>query len=264
MKGEGSYLVVKGSRIYFETYGGGEPLLLLHGGFGTIEDFASQIPEFAKHFTVVAFERPGHGHTADTSGPFRYVEMAELTAAVAEALKLGPCSLLGWSDGGIVSLLVAISRPDLVRSLVCVGASFNTEYFDAEKRRALEKWTPEAFRRDLPAMASRFDSTSPDGPSHFPSIFEKTKNLWLSEPNLRRDELARIDARTLVMAGDKDVVPAEHTLELFLAIKNAELCIVPGATHWLLSEKPELANKMILEFLRKNGPGTGRQVASTE
>lgn len=92
-------LQIRGSRIYYETIGHGAPIFLLHGGLETIEDFASQIPELAKHFRVIAFERPGHGHAADTNEPFSYRSMTEYTTSFIEELKLGPTNIVGWSDG---------------------------------------------------------------------------------------------------------------------------------------------------------------------
>ncbi|OLD55612.1 hypothetical protein AUI46_04140 [archaeon 13_1_40CM_2_52_13] len=83
-------------------------------------------------------------------------------------------------------------------------------------------------------------------------MFENTKKLWLTEPDIQREELAKITAPTLVMVGDRDAVVPEHTLELFRSIKGAQLCIIPGTTHFLLSEKPSLANRVILEFLQPN------------
>jgi pimeloyl-ACP methyl ester carboxylesterase len=112
-------------RIYYETSGAGEPLLLLHGGFGTVEDFALQTPKLAKHFKVFAFERPGHGHTADNADPFSFDAMSAHTIDFIESLKLGATNLVGWSDGAIIALLVAISRPDLVKRLVSVSGLFN-------------------------------------------------------------------------------------------------------------------------------------------
>jgi pimeloyl-ACP methyl ester carboxylesterase len=84
-------------------------------------------------------------------------------------------------------------------------------------------------------------------------VFEKTKKLWLTEPDIKKEELARINAPTLVMVGDRDAIIPEHTLELFRSIKGAQLCVIPGATHFLLSEKPAIADRVILEFLA-SGP----------
>jgi pimeloyl-ACP methyl ester carboxylesterase len=246
------YLPLRGSQIFYETSGEGEPLLLLHGGFGTAEDFASQTPELAKHFKVVAFERPGHGHTADTDEPFTYPVMLEYTVDFIEALGLGPSNLVGWSDGAIIAILIAISRPDLVKRLVSVGGCFNASSLPVKDQKWLASATPESFRKAEPLVAKRYDEAGPDGPGHFRAVFEKTRRMWLTEPNIQREELARITAPTLVMAGDRDVILPEHTLELFKSIRNAQLCIIPGTTHFLLSEKPDATNRAILEFLLTN------------
>lgn len=224
---------------------------MLHGGFGTIEDFAPQRPELAKHFKVVAFERPGHGHTSDTDEPFSFSVMAEYTVGFIEAMGLGPTNLVGWSDGAIISLLVAISRPDLVTRLVCVSGLFDTNAQPPRDREWIASATPESFRKNQPALAKRYDEVAPDGPAHFPIVFKKTMRMWLAEPNIKKEELSRISAPTLVMAADRDSIPAEHTMELFRSLKNSQMCIIPGATHLLLSEKPKATTDAILDFLLK-------------
>lgn len=245
----GSYLQIRKARVFYETAGTGEPLLLLHGGFGTNEDFANQRPEFAKHFRVIAFERPGHGHSADVYETFSFDGMAVDTIEIIEKLRLGPSNLVGWSDGAVVAFLVAISRSDLVKRVVSVGGLFNTTSLRPRDVAWLRGATPESFRKAEPSVVARYDRVSPDGPGHFPTVFKKTLRMWLSEPNIPKEDLARITAPTLIMAGDHDATTHEHTLELFRAIKSAELCIVPGTTHFLLSEKPEIANRLILGFL---------------
>ena len=227
-------------------------MLLLHGGFGTVQDFASQTPELAKHFKIIAFERPGHGHTADTDEQFSFNVLADYTVRFIEALGLGPSNLAGWSDGAIISLLVAISRPDLVKRLVCVSGLFDTNAQSPRDREWIASATPESFRRDQAALVKRYDEASPDGPAHFPVVFKKTMRMWLAEPNIKKEELSRITAPTLVMAADRDVVPAEHTLEMFRSIRNSQLCIIPGATHFLLTEKPKTTTGAIREFLLKD------------
>jgi pimeloyl-ACP methyl ester carboxylesterase len=251
VKPTGTYLQIRNSRIYYETSGTGEPLLLLHGGFGTVEDFSWQTPEFVKHFRVVAFERPGHGHTADTAEPFSFATMAEYTIDLIEALKLGTTTLVGWSDGAIIALLVAISRPDLVKRLVSVSGLFDTNAQAPQDLNWIRSLTPESFRKFEVSLVKRYEEVSPDGASHFPVVFEKTKRLWLTEPNIAREELAKISAPTMVIAADRDSIPLEHTMDLFRSIKGAQLCIIPGTTHFLMSEKPDAANRAILEFLTR-------------
>jgi pimeloyl-ACP methyl ester carboxylesterase len=245
------HLQIRNSRIYYETSGAGEPLLLLHGGFGTVEDFASQTPKLVKHFKVVAFERPGHGHTADNAGPFSFTAISAYTVDFIQALKLGATNLVGWSDGAIIALLVAISRPDLVKRLVSVSGLFNTNSQSAQALNWIRSLTPESFRKAEAALVERYNEVSPDGPGHFPVVFEKTKRLWLNGPIISKEELAKIRAPTMIMAADRDATPLEHTLELFRSIKGAQLCIIPGTTHFLMSEKPDMVNRAILRFLTK-------------
>jgi len=244
-----AFLPIRGAQIYFETSGEGEPVLLLHGGFGTVEDFASQTPELAKHFRVVAFERVGHGHTADNDEPFHYTTMASYTIDFVESLGIAPANLVGWSDGTIVALLVALARPDLVKRLVCVSGNFDVNGLKPNVVDWLKNATPQSFKEDALTFVERYERASPDGPGHYPVVFEKTMKMWLAEPKIQREELARITAPTLVMAGDRDMIAPEHLLDLFRSIKDAQLCIVPGTSHELLAKKPEATNRVILEFL---------------
>jgi pimeloyl-ACP methyl ester carboxylesterase len=243
------YIPIRGSRIFFETTGEGEPVLLLHGGLGTIDDFASQRPTLAGCFKVVAFERPGHGHTADIAEPFSFAAMLGYTIDFIEASTLGPVNLVGWSDGAILSLLLAISRPDLLKRMVCVSGNFDTSFYTAGTLERFRSATLESFGRDQAKLLRRYDDISPDGPVHFSVVLEKTITMWSREPNITREELAKIKAPTLVMSGDSDVIPLDHTVTLFRSIKGAELCVIPGATHFLLSERPEATTRAILDFL---------------
>ena len=248
-----SYLQIGKVRVFYEIRGAGEPVLLLHGGFGTNGDFANQTPELARHFRVVAFERPGHGHSPDIHEEFSFDTMADETIELIEKLNLDPVNLVGWSDGAVVAFLVAISRPELVRRIVSVGGLFSTSSLAPKDVAWLRGATPESFRKAEPSVVVRHEGVSPDGPEHFPVVFRKTIQMWLNEPNISREGLAKIAAPTLIIAGDRDATTHEHTLELFRSIKNAELRIIPGATHFLLSEKPEMANRVILDFLLKKG-----------
>jgi pimeloyl-ACP methyl ester carboxylesterase len=251
-----AYLPIRESRIYYETVGEGEPVLLLHGGIGTVRDFASQTPELAKHFKVVALEQVGHGHTADNDEPFSYTIMAKYTIEFMESLGLGQANLIGWSDGGTVAILIAISRPDFVKRLVSVSGVFNTDYWATAK--GLEWFraaTPDSFRRDwgkggaTAEHLKRYDEATPDGSAHWPVMFEKTKRMWLNEPNISKEDLGKVIAPTLILTGDRDAIKAEHTLELFRSIKGAQRCVIPGTSHFLLAEKPTETNRAILEFL---------------
>jgi pimeloyl-ACP methyl ester carboxylesterase len=130
-----------------------------------------------------------------------------------------------------------------------VSGCFNTNSLTPRTLDWIRSSTPESFRKDVAPLVKRYDEASPDGPTHFPVVFEKTKRLWLNEPDIPHEDLAEIIPPALIMAADRDGITAEHTLELFRSIKGAQLCIIPGATHLLLSEKPDATNGAILDFL---------------
>ena len=212
---QADYLTLDGVKVYFVEEGQGEPLILLHGGLGSVEDFASQIPALAKRFRVIAFERSGHGHTADTNEQFTFESMANQTASFIEALGLRDVSVVGWSDGAIVALLLAVSRPELVKKVISVGGLAETMAQSNETREWIASMSPEKFPKKF---VSRYGEVSPDGPAHFAVVLEKTKKLWLTEPHIKSEDLAKIKAPALIMAGDKEDLPIEHTVEMVRVI----------------------------------------------
>ena len=120
------YLDLDGVHTYYEALGAGRPLVLLHGGMCPVETWAGLVPQLSGSFRVFTPERRGHGRTADP-GPITYENMASDTIAFLEAIAAGPADLVGWSDGAVVALLVALWRPDLVERLVYVGNAINRE-----------------------------------------------------------------------------------------------------------------------------------------
>jgi pimeloyl-ACP methyl ester carboxylesterase len=239
-----SYVDVEGVQTWYEDHGIGDPLVLLHGGFSDASEFGGTIPALAEHFHVFTPERRGHGHTPDVPGPISYELMAADTVAFLEELKTGRSHLVGHSDGANVALLVALTRPDLVDRLVLISGNFHHDGLVA----GLDLG-------DLAAndyLADVYGQLSPDGRDHFPVIADKILRMATSEPTLNAADLARVAARTLVMAGDDDMVSAEHTLLLYRGIPDSELAIVPGTSHALIIEKPDLCNRIILDFLTKD------------
>lgn len=168
---------------------------------------------------------------------------------------VAPAYLVGWSDGGIVGLLVAISRPDLVRKLVVIGANFDTSGLTPE---AMEWFTTiSADSDDLAMLRESYLAASPDGPGHWPVMVAKFKEMVITQPAITVEQLARITAATLIVVGDADIVTLDHTSTLFRAIPNSELAVLPGASHLLTMEKPDLVNRLVLDFLEKD-PLPGR------
>jgi pimeloyl-ACP methyl ester carboxylesterase len=172
--------------------------------------------------------------------------MADETIAVLEQVVGGPAHLVGYSDGGIVALLVAIRRPDLVRRLVVIGTNF---HHDGLHDLDFDPESPVAAM-----IADDFGTKSPDGVEHFTVVLDKTITMFATEPTMRASDLASIATPTLVMAGDDDLVKLTHTCGLYEALPESQLAIVPGTSHFLVLEKPELATQMILDFLHSPSP----------
>ena len=242
----GQYITAGGIKTYYEIHGEGEPLVLMHGGTCTIETLCEQTNELAKRYRVILPERRGHGRTPDVEGHITYELMAQDTVAFMEELGLKNAHLVGYSDGADVGLLMAISRPDLVGKLVSISGNFASDGLTERARRWIESATPQTW---LPSLADLYKKTSPDGPAHFAIIVDKIKRMWLEGPRITREQLGSVKAPTLVMVGDRDIITLEHTISLFRAIPNAHLFVVPGASHSLISEKPNLVNRAILDFL---------------
>jgi pimeloyl-ACP methyl ester carboxylesterase len=245
----GDYVELPGVRTWYETDGAGDPLLLLHGGLCTNETWQAQRPDLAANFRVLLPERRGHGHTPDVDGPLSYQDMADDTVAFIEKVVGGPAHLVGWSDGGVIALLVAVARPDLVRKVVAIGANFLPSPESGAAPEMLDQLAPEA--PDLTMFREAYEAVSPDGAAHWPVVVGKLAAMFRTEPNIRTEDLARITAPTLVLVGDDDLMTLEHTIALYRAIPGSQLAVVPGTSHALLMEKPSEVNRIILDFLTK-------------
>lgn len=239
------YTDIRGHRTWFADSGGaGEPVLMLHGGISDSELLLEPLePALGERFRILAFDRRGHGRTADTDDAFHYDDMATETIAAIEKLIAGPAHLVGWSDGGNVALLVALRRPDLVRSLVLIGANF---HFDGNMPMAPGGSEP---RR----LKDRYAERSPDGGEHFAAVFAKSGAMWACEPTLTTDDLRKISAPALVMVGDDDLLTLAHTASLYESLPLGQLAVVPGASHAVVLEKPELVSRLIGDFLSAPG-----------
>ena len=237
-----------GVRTWYATHGAGDPLVALHPGLVDARAFGPNLEVWAGRFQVFTPERRGHGHTPDVEGPLSFEQMAADTVAFIEAVVGRPTRLLGVSDGAIVALLTAVRRPDLVTRLVVVAGPAHHQ-----------GWLPEAIdpANETPVfMHEAYGEVSPDGIGHYSVVLEKMAETHLVEPTLTPADLGRVGCRTLVMLGDDDEVRLEHAIEMYRSLPDAELAIVPGTSHGLLVEKPELCDRIILEFLEQDPVAT--------
>jgi pimeloyl-ACP methyl ester carboxylesterase len=235
MTTSGSYANVNGLSLYYEIHGEGVPLLLLHGGTASIEAFSMEIPFFAKQFQVIAVEQMGHGRTADAMDrEFHYHDMAEDTVALMDLLEIESALVFGASDGGILGLDMAIHHPERVRELAVTGSNFRTEGYVE----GVLNWLVTVQPEDWPSeMREIYERLSPDGPSHWPVVFERIQRMWSVEPDYTLEQMASIKAPMLVIVGDRDLITLEHSVEMFRVIPGAQLCVVPNAGHGVVPEE---------------------------
>jgi pimeloyl-ACP methyl ester carboxylesterase len=284
--------LIGGNDIYHEVQGAGEPVLLLHGGFCSIETMRPQMDALTTRYTVYAPERPGHGRSPDVAGPFTYAQSVADTLAYLDHVGVDRAHLVGFSDGAIIGLMIAIQYPERVRSLVAISGNLDpsaftfdelsqgdaTERHDAASEVQDERIDGNAGTADAvetsdgntditdgstaTAGAPRdrthqlYDELSPDGPEHAGVILSKLERLWTNEPHIAPEELSRVAAPTMIMAGDQDVIAPEHSRLMAFSIPAGELCIVPGAGHDLLERRPDFVTCAIQDFLITSASGS--------
>ena len=225
--------------MYYEIHGAGPPLLLLHGGTGSIP--TEWIPSFAPLFQVIAMEQMGHGRTADVMDrPFHYHDMAEDTVELMRQLGIEGAAIVGYSDGGIIGLDMAIRHPERVTKLVITEANSRTDGYTAENLEWARTFDP----NDQP-VPDGYRRLSPDGVEHWPIFLGRLQRMWVVEPSFTRQEMQSIKASTLIIVGDGDIVTPEHAAEMFRTIPDAQLCVVPHAGHGVMPKET------ILTFLTK-------------
>jgi pimeloyl-ACP methyl ester carboxylesterase len=225
---------IHGHRIYYTVRGDGPTWVLLHGGGDSGEhSFVRQLDVFSERHHIVAPDQVGQGHTPEVSGPLSYTAMMEDTAALFKVLKLKHVDVVGFSDGGILALMLAIRHPELVRRLVVSGVNIAPEGLNAE---------------DLEELRA----TQIPKPK---TIDEKLAHLWLTSPTeteLSLALLSKINQPVLVVSGDRDAITLEHTLTIFHALPEAELCVLPGTDHATFSGRSEWLNPIISAFLDRS------------
>ncbi|CAD0221146.1 alpha/beta fold hydrolase [Chryseobacterium sp. JV274] len=233
----GKYLKLQDTDLYYEIYGEGEPLILLHGNSGSIKDFYQQIPVLSKQYKVIAIDTRGQGKSIDSSKKdFTYKMFADDVKALIDQLKLNKVNITGWSDGGNTGLEFALKYPERLNKLITIGANAFPDGVD-------DKLT-DHFENKMLVMKALKDSKKFNE--------QRLLNIMLTQPRIARKDLNKIGSRVLVIAGDKDVIKPEHTELIAKEIPNAELKIYSNATHMIPFENADQLNTDILNFLGKS------------
>jgi len=227
-----------GISLYYEVYGVGDPLLLVHGNGGSIGSLSAQIAYFRERYRVIAMDSRDHGRSGDSPDKLTYEKMADDLAALLDHLNTGPVYVLGWSDGANEALILAFRHPAKVRKVAAMAASLNTSE-DAIRPEFI------ALVKSMVASAPAADEETPAGRRRL-----KVRTMLIDQPDIPLESLGAITVPTLVMAGDHDIVRDEHTVAIFQHIPNSQLAIFPNATHMIPYDDPVLFNATVDRFFR--------------
>jgi pimeloyl-ACP methyl ester carboxylesterase len=257
------YAEVRDLRMYYEETGAGEPLVLLHGATGTLEmpsaGWGGLAPALAERQRAIQVEHRGHGRTDNPAGWLSYEQIAEDIAALIEHLGLAPAHVAGVSDGGIIALALGMARPELVRSLVLVGANYRN---DASTRAANAILDAEVIEREHPDWAGTLADLhdAHHHPGYWRELMDQiTANVAIA-PDYAEADLARVLAPTLLVAGELDPwANLDQLLVMRRCIPNAELLLLnhagadPMSNHIPQFTRPDLVLPAMLDFLGRHG-----------
>ena len=237
-KAHGGHLAkVDNVSIYYETYGAGPPVLVLHGGLGSHEDMRNQIRALANSHLVIAPDSRGQGRSTDSSMPLTYSAMADDIVQLLDHLQIDRVDVVGWSDGGIIGLDLAMRYSDRVRRLIAISANYDPTGIPQSPTVQLS----------VPRTPIRYRLLAKD-PAYWPVIYRKVTEMWRTQPNYSLDDLGQIKAPTIIMAGEFDLIKREHTAQLAKAISRSQEIIVRGATHAVPTDKPNVVDEIIVSF----------------
>jgi pimeloyl-ACP methyl ester carboxylesterase len=245
-------VTIKGKQIYYEQYGQGSPLILLSGGGleRSIKDFQKCIPDLAKHYRVIAPDTPGQGKSeqADT---LTYGILLEFMSELIDSLKVDSAYVMGWSDGGITGILLAEKRPDKIRKVIAVGANNGI-------RRAIPPGIPidsvhpmtfDYFERNNKEIIEQYESLIPKKDWR-KFMTDANAMIYQKESYFPDSIYGRINIPVMIVLGDRDDIIIEHGLEMHRLIRNSQYCVLPNTTHEVFSERPDIMNKIAIDFFK--------------
>lgn len=236
----GRFYDVRGIKMYTEVYGTGKPLLMIHGNGGSMGAFSNTIPYFAKKYQVIAVDSRAHGRSKDDRDSLSFEMMADDFDALLTAMHIDSAYVLGWSDGGINALVLAMRHPNKVIKLASTGANLVPDstglipFYWKDEQKDYKKW-----QKEMPLKDARTRN-----------IYKVFMLDWL-QPNIPFSALKAIKCPSLIIGGDHDLIPVPHTVAIAQAITRSYLWIVPNSGHGTLIEHRDEFNKIVDDFFEK-------------
>lgn len=235
----GRTATANGIRLYYETYGSGAPLVVLHGNGGNLAAMRHQIDFFRATRQVIAVDSRGHGRSEMGATPLTYEKIADDVAALLARLHAAPADVIGWSDGGIVALQLALRHPKRVRRIALSGANLDVA--------ALKPEDLASMRAELAEVRAKLAAGD-----RSPRLLQLEQHLVLmvDQTPITHADLRRITCPALVLAGERDMIPEPSTRAIAAGLPHARLHIFKGASHGALQEVPAEFNRVVAEFLK--------------
>jgi pimeloyl-ACP methyl ester carboxylesterase len=229
--------------MYYAVYGEGEPVLLIHGGLGHGDVWGFQVPALAEDHKVIVADSRGHGRSTRSEQPFGYALMADDYLALLDHLGIDQVALVGWSDGGIIGLDIAIRHPERLSGLYAFAANYVPE---GVKETVGDDPIFGAYVERASADYARLSPT----PDEFDAFVEQISQMWASQPHYSEDQLRAIPVRTVIFSGEHDeAIKLEHTEAMAALIPDARLEIMKDASHFAMWQQPEAFNASVRTFL---------------
>ena len=234
---------VNGIKMYYATYGKGEPVLLIHGGLGFSDVWAHQVQDLATDHLVIVADSRGHGRSTRTKDPFGYDLMTSDYVALLDHLKVGKVTLVGWSDGGIIGLDMAMKNPEHLTRVIAQAANVTV---DGVKGDVMENKT---FADYITRAGDYYKKLSPT-PNEYDAFVTQISGMWMSQPAWTPEMLGKITVPVTVVIGDHDeAVKRDHTEQFAKEIPGAKLVILKDASHFAMLQDPAGYNAMIRDAM---------------
>jgi pimeloyl-ACP methyl ester carboxylesterase len=236
---------VNGIGLWYTVYGHGDPVILVHGGLANSDYWGLQIPVLARHYRVIALDSRGHGRSTRTAAPIDYDTMASDVLALMDTLHIGKAALVGWSDGAIIGLDIAIHHPERLTRLFAFAANSDPSGVkDVDKSPVFTAYEERAARE--------YAKLSPT-PTQFKAFLDNISKMWASEPHFTEDQLRGIKVPTWIVDADHDeAIKRENTDYMASLIPGAGELILPSVSHFEFLQDPALFNESLLHFLSRN------------
>ncbi len=236
------YAPVNGIKIWYAVFGRGKPVIMLHGGLGNSNYFGNQVPVLAKRYEVIVMDSRGHGRSTRNAEPYGYDLMSSDVVALMDYLKIQKAAIVGWSDGAILGLDIAMHHPERVSKLFAFAANSDPNGVSDISKSVV-------FNDYIARTQKEYEKLSAT-PTEYNAFLDQISKMWASQPNWTADDLKKIKTPTWIVDADHDeAIKRENTEFMAANIPNAGLLLQPEVSHFSFLQDPQQFNNDVLHFL---------------